>query len=161
MNDSLQDFFRHNAWANRMVLEYCRSLTAEQLVRTEPAVFGNVLSTMQHLLGAEWFYSGLLLGHAPTWDYDDARTPSIDEMLVWNSDMEAAWNELCSRPFDANAVVVQRRDGRPDTERRCGLLVTQAIHHGNVHREQMCHILTSLGLEPLDVSAWRWERETS
>jgi hypothetical protein len=39
-------------------------------------------------------------------------------------------------------------------------VLVQAIHHGNVHREQVSHVLTALGLEPPDTSGWRFGRES-
>jgi uncharacterized damage-inducible protein DinB len=51
-------------------------------------------------------------------------------------------------------------------EVRAGVIVAQALHHGNAHREQICAILTSLGIEPPDIQPWEcawatgriWER---
>ena len=40
------------------------------------------------------------------------------------------------------------------------VLVAQALHHGNAHREQVCSILTGLGIEPPDVQAWAWADAT-
>jgi len=39
-------------------------------------------------------------------------------------------------------------------------MLAQTIHHSNVHREQICAIVTSLGLEAPDVSGWRFGKET-
>ena len=52
---------------------------------------------------------------------------------------------LLSEPVDAERVVVVD-DGA--LEVRAGVIVAQALHHGNAHREQICAILTSLGIEP-------------
>ena len=62
MNDTLHDLFRHNAWANRIVLEYCRGLSDDQLAATDSSFYGNILATMRHVLGGEAFYAGVLLG---------------------------------------------------------------------------------------------------
>ncbi len=35
-----------------------------------------------------------------------------------------------------------------------GIVLAQTLHHGNVHREQVCNVLTAQGLEPPDLSAW-------
>src|SRR5712692_5899374 len=114
MNDVLLDLFRHNAWANRTVLEYCRGLSDEALAATDAAVYGNILATMQHVLGGESLYAGMFLGRFQPWDFSDAPTPSADEMLVWTADMASAWDEVLSRPVDPDAVLGRKREGRPD-----------------------------------------------
>ena len=43
---------------------------------------------------------------------------------------------------------------------RASVFVSQALHHGNAHREQICSILTSLGIEPPDVQAWGFAEAT-
>ena len=40
-----------------------------------------------------------------------------------------------------------------------GPIVAQTIHHGNVHREQVSHVLTTLGIEAPDLSLYSYERE--
>jgi uncharacterized damage-inducible protein DinB len=52
---------------------------------------------------------------------------------------------LLSEPVDAERVLVVD-DGA--LEVRAGVIVAQALHHGNSHREQICAGLTSLGVEP-------------
>jgi uncharacterized damage-inducible protein DinB len=41
-------------------------------------------------------------------------------------------------------------------EVRAGIIVAQALHHGNSHREQICAVLTSLGVEPPDIQSWAY-----
>jgi uncharacterized damage-inducible protein DinB len=40
------------------------------------------------------------------------------------------------------------------------VLVIQALHHGNPHREQICAILTGLGIEPPDIQARAYAEAT-
>ncbi len=40
------------------------------------------------------------------------------------------------------------------------MLVVQALHHGNAHREQICAILTGLGIEPPDIQVWAYAEAT-
>lgn len=41
-----------------------------------------------------------------------------------------------------------------------GVLHAQVLNHGNVHREQICAILTSLDFEPPDISGWGFGEST-
>jgi uncharacterized damage-inducible protein DinB len=40
------------------------------------------------------------------------------------------------------------------------VLLVQALHHGNAHREQICAVLTGLGIEPPDIQAWSYAEGT-
>ena len=39
---------------------------------------------------------------------------------------------------------------------RAGVIVAGASPHGNAHREQICAILTSQGVEPPDIQPWEY-----
>jgi hypothetical protein len=43
---------------------------------------------------------------------------------------------------------------------KAGVLIAQALHHANVHREQVSAVLTSLDLAPPDISGWAYGRAT-
>jgi hypothetical protein len=47
-----------------------------------------------------------------------------------------------------------------DRQAHAGVLVAQALHHGNAHREQICAILTGAGMQPRDVQAWAYADAT-
>jgi uncharacterized damage-inducible protein DinB len=51
-----------------------------------------------------------------------------------------------------------RRDGSL-TRMKGGPIVAQTIHHGNVHREQVSHVLTTWASKPPDLSLYAYERE--
>ena len=71
--------------------------------------------------------------------------------------MPGTCERLLSEPVDAERVFVVD-DGA--LEVRAGVIVAQALHHGNAHREQICAILTSQGLEPPDIQPWGYARAT-
>ena len=41
-------------------------------------------------------------------------------------------------------------------ECRAGVIVAHALHHGDLHREQICSILRRIGLEPPDLQPWEY-----
>src|SRR2546425_13075778 len=53
MGEGLLETFRHNAWANRALLDACRELSKEQLGATAEGTYGSVLATLQHIVDAE------------------------------------------------------------------------------------------------------------
>src|SRR3990170_2777681 len=156
MSEVLREAFRHNSWANHRLLEFCRGLSAEQLNASSPGAYGNVLSTLRHILGAEAMYRSLLSGSFPDWDWRAEEPPKVAEMERWSADMAVFWEHLLTQPLDPQrALVWKLRDG---TERntRAGIVLSQAIHHGTAHREQICTILTTMGIEPPDLSVWAY-----
>lgn len=38
--------------------------------------------------------------------------------------------------------------------------IVQALHHGTLHRGQVCAILTGLGIEPPDLQVWTYGEAT-
>ena len=162
VSDALRDIFRHNAWANTRAIEACGALTEAQVAATLIGTFGAPQETLKHILGAESFYRsmfGIPQDHWGEWT-SRLETLSIADMLPWAEKLGAAWDELLAGPeVDSEEVFEQHRADGTVRRFRAGALLTQAIHHGNVHREQICSIITSLGLEAPDLSAYAYERE--
>ena len=77
----------------------------------------------------------------------------LDELAAWAEEAGQLWERLLSEPVDAERVVVVDNGA---LEVRAGVIVAQALHHGNAHREQICAILTSLGIEPPDIQPWEY-----
>jgi uncharacterized damage-inducible protein DinB len=162
MNEALRDIFRHNAWATCKAIEACAGLTDVQLASTLGGTFGAPQDTLKHILGAESFYRsmfGLPQDHWSDWTsrFDDLTIP---DLLPWANKLGPAWDELLAGgEIDTEHVFEQHRADGTVRKFRAGALLTQAVHHGNVHREQICSIITSLGLVPPDLSAYAYERE--
>ena len=159
MSDVLREAFRHNSWANHRLLEFCRGLSAEQLNASSPGAYGNVLSTLRHILGAEAMYRSMLSGSSPSWDWRQEEPPTLPQMEGWAADMTAFWEELVAGPIDAERMLGLELPNGRRLEGRAAVVLTQALHHGNVHREQVCTVLTTLGIEPPDLSGWHYGRE--
>jgi hypothetical protein len=57
-----------------------------------------------------------------------------------------------------HASIHHHQGGYPDTGPAEGLLLLQAIHHGNDHRTQICSTLGALGEEVPELDGWAfWE----
>jgi uncharacterized damage-inducible protein DinB len=158
MNEALLEAFRHNAWASKFLLDFCRDLTEEQLSATAPGTYGDIRATFHHMIRADAAYVRRLGGGGPDWiDSDDI--VGFDQLSAWVDEAEQLWERFLSSPVDAERIVEVSGDHGPE-EVRAGVIVAQALHHGNHHREQICAILTSLGLEPPDVQAWEYAWHT-
>jgi uncharacterized damage-inducible protein DinB len=161
MNDGLCDAFRHNAWATRRLLVRCRTLTPDQRDATVIGVYGNPIATLWHIVGSEAGYYFRLSDQQPDWDRTAKEPPSLDEMMARAEEMAARWEVFLAEPFDAERVLVyQWKDGtRKDVP--AGVVLAQALHHGNEHRGQINTVLTTIGVEPLALGLWDFAEDTN
>jgi uncharacterized damage-inducible protein DinB len=160
MPDALHYIFGHNAWANLRLLEALRSLSDDQLGATSEAVYGDVRSTMQHLVGSESYYWSVFSGHFPDWAWPDDVPATLEQLESWALDLQMHWHELLSQPLDADSWLERTRRDGSISRLKAGIVLAQCIHHGNVHREQISHVLTTLGLTPPDLSLYAYGRDT-
>jgi uncharacterized damage-inducible protein DinB len=155
MNENLREPLRHNAWATRRLLDFCRDLSDEQLSATAPGAFGSLLATLRHTVAAEVVYRALLTGTFPAWDWRPDESPGLDALEQRAEDNASFWEAFLEQPFDPDRTCSQRR---PEgiREASAGVVVAQVIEHACEHRSQACSIVTALGLEPPDLQAWAY-----
>lgn len=157
MNEALLDAFRHNSWATTQLLVACRSLSHEQITSAAPGGFGTILDTFNHIVLSDASYLRRLSDTAPTWLIDRAKSADLAQLQDWVAETERMWAQFLSEPVDAERVLILDEGAY---EAHAGVLIAQALHHGNAHREQICAILTGFGVEPPDVQAWAYAEAT-
>lgn len=157
MNEALLDAFRHNSWATKQLLVACRSLAQEQLSSSAPGGFGNILDTFNHIILSDASYLRHLSDNAPTWLLDREKSADLTQLEGRVAETERLWEQFLSEPINAERVLIL---GQGTYEVHASVLIAQALHHGNAHREQICAILTSFGVEPPDVQAWAYAEAT-
>ena len=149
--DGLQFTFRHNCWATRRLIEACRNLTPEQLDATTPGAMGSVLQTLNHILNAEGLRFLTLLSGTQPWER--GQLADVDTLATRAEQVERIWTDYLAAPVDADRPVRVEFQGKP-YDVAAGVILAQTVHHSNIHREQVCTILTVLGIEPPDLSGW-------
>ncbi|HVZ38124.1 MAG TPA: DinB family protein [Candidatus Kapabacteria bacterium] len=141
MNDGMIDAFHHNVWATRMLIEAFRNLSAEHLARPARG-FGSILETFNHIVSSDAAYAAQLGGVRPAWASDGNEAPDLDQLAVRVDETGHMWAELLSVPVDAERLPVLEEGAY---EVHAGVVVAQALHHANVHREQIRSSLADLG----------------
>ena len=153
MGPLLIEAFRYNKWANLHLLEVCAGLSQDQLQLTTPGTYGTIAATLQHLLGAEQRYLRRMIGHEPQIHERD-EFPGI-----------AAMQEIAERSGDLLIDAAGRINGDDliDTQYgdqqfrlHLGVVLLQAMHHGNDHRTHICTILGHHGLTYGDMDVWAY-----
>lgn len=151
--------FQHHAWATRNLLDMCAALSQEQQTRPAPGVYGTVLDTLRHLVGADrWYLVGLVDGSGRFENRPEALVEdgaSVEEVIRVADQNALAWERLVPTLDLATEVETSRLEG--GTRRASvDLRLAQVLHHGNEHRGQVCTVLTTLGVEPPPISVWEY-----
>jgi uncharacterized damage-inducible protein DinB len=64
VNGALLEAFRHNAWATKQLLEFCRDLSVEQLTAPGIGTYAGILETFNHIVLSDARYLRRLAGSA-------------------------------------------------------------------------------------------------
>jgi uncharacterized damage-inducible protein DinB len=150
--------FAHNTWANLKLLDFCEQLTDAQLDATAIGGFGSIRSTLAHIVGAEASYVARVDGKRPPHVLVRGQFPgftALKEVTRWAGD-ELLRLALVSQ----QGTLVQEREGTLVCEYPLASLMVQEVTHAAEHRTQIATIVTQLGLEPPDMSGWKYMEET-
>jgi uncharacterized damage-inducible protein DinB len=161
VNDGLIDAFRHNTWATRELLAVCQNLSETQLHATAPGTYGSIVATLWHTVQSDASYCRRLTGEEPEWDWRTEELPKLDEIAEYIDDLAARWERFLATPFDAERTFVIKWHDEIDRDVPAGVLLVQALHHGNEHRAHICTVLTSIGVATPDLGAWDYAEATN
>jgi uncharacterized damage-inducible protein DinB len=145
----------HHTWATLRLIEFCRGLSAEQLDVRVPGTYGSILATLRHLVGDECFDLFVMSGESTPLRY--AQAMELTELGSEVTEHGERWAEMVAGDPDPDADVleVDPEDGFRRTA-PLGIRLAQVLHHGAEHRTQVCVTIASLGLQPPDLSAFRF-----
>ena len=161
MSSHLEEFFRHNHWANLRLIDWCASLDDDLLDSNAPGTFGDARRTLVHLVGAEEVYVALLTGET----MDEADRLHLDGpfpgLKTLRERVAASGEKLIElavkTPFDA-VLRGTAPNGAPYTERGTALLL-QAIHHAAEHRTHIMTVISQHGIDVPETSGWTYGDE--
>jgi uncharacterized damage-inducible protein DinB len=158
MKEILLEAFRHHAWANKQLLAACHGLPHEQLKLpgTAAGTDRSILAIFNHIIQSDRGYVSRR-GDRPDWAENEQDTTDLDELQRRADENAQVWERFLSQPLEATKLIILDQ-GAFEAEQ--SVLVVQALHHGNAHREQICAILTGLGIEPPDIQAWAYAQAT-
>ncbi|HUU61154.1 MAG TPA: DinB family protein [Acidimicrobiia bacterium] len=146
-------FYRQNEWATLRILEVCRGLDDEHLGATAVGTYGSIRDTLRHLVASEAGYACRLGDDTIRRLAPDEPWPGFDAL----AEMVSAHTAVFVGAARGGTNRIIRLD--PDTEpydSEAAVILVQAFNHATEHRSQICTILTTLGIEPPDLSGWEW-----
>jgi uncharacterized damage-inducible protein DinB len=158
MKPLLVEAFLYNKWANLHLLDVCSGFSEEQLEMTSPGTYGTLAATFLHLLAAEQRYIKRLGGGEAQINERDDVFPGIAalrEHAVRSGDKLV---EIAPRVTPDDAHESKYQDKR--FLLHSGVVLIQALHHGNDHRTHICTILGHNGLTYGDMDVWAYGEAT-
>jgi uncharacterized damage-inducible protein DinB len=155
----LHYLFAHNAWATEQLLVLYETLTEEQRAATAPGAVGNALQALHHIVQAEQGYLSRLAPTLAQSHWQPYLAKDFGAVRERAAELERLWSVYAATDPDAGATC---RAEWPDVthEFPAGMEIVQAISHSYAHREQVCTILTTLGLQPPELQGLAWGNAT-
>jgi uncharacterized damage-inducible protein DinB len=155
MTEQLLEMFRFHAWGTARLLAFCEALPPETAEARTSGTFGTLLETFSHVVGSDSGYIRILGGDAPARPHGKVTLPALGKRAARNAE---AWEAVIARGVDPSAPLLLDKG---TFECPASVVVTQALHHGDLHREQICAILTAAGVQPPDLQPWTFAEETA
>ncbi len=154
-NPILVAMFEHHKWSNLQIIDFCTTLTDNQLALTGPGVFGSVIDMVRHVVANEAHYLGFLQGcrHVdgapqrgpfPGWERIRADAEQISDALI-----------AFAGVLEADPIQRGVDRGQPFTIPTSVFLV-QVINHATEHRSHIRTVLSGNGVEPPEIDSWHW-----
>ncbi len=152
----LADITRHNSWATATLLEFCQGLDDETLDTPMPGTYGSIRDMLRHIINSEMSYLFRASGLWPERPWPTGEAVGLETLAVRAAILADAWEQYLTNGVDVDGLNEAHGDDGSIYTVRHGVFITQAIHHGNEHRAQICSILGARGIEPPELSGWLW-----
>lgn len=157
-DDFVRAAFEHHLWATEALIDHLDGLPAERLDASVPGTYGSMIATLTHMIDADTRYLTRLRDPSPP-PHEDRVGVALAELRSELGEHRRRWAEALDEleRGELHAVVHDaHQSGYPDTDDAEGLLLLQAIHHGNDHRTQICSTLGALGEEVPELDGWNY-----
>ncbi len=153
MNDGLAEMFRYNAWANRELFEFCRSLREEQLDTQVPGTSGSVRELLMHIVGGQQTFILRTKGRQHEGELTRRSAwPGIDRLV-----------EIVESTSEELIVIAEQLDDREEVDlpylgkvyrypKR--FFLVHAMAHSAEHRTEVKVALGHIGVETPDLDGW-------
>ena len=153
MSDNfLEKLFVHNNWANQSIIQACSTLSEEQLdAEPQSVTRGTIRRTLFHLVGSQNGYLSLLT--LPVEERFSARARTFVELQESVNKSGAGLLALARGDQNPLENPLQTTDGyfvEP------WVVMVQVINHAHEHREQICSMMSALGITPPDLDGWSY-----
>ena len=147
---ALDHVLRHNAWANKTLLEFCAALEPAALDLSAAGTYGTLYGTLQHIVGGEQFYIRLLTDAMLGRPVRKAERRTLEDLIAIAALTGARAIDVAASD-DVARVIAPGED-----QTTVGIVLAQLVHHGNEHRAHATTILGSHGRTTPKIGAWTY-----
>jgi len=149
--------FEHNNWANLQIIQACSALSDEQLdAEPQSVTKGSIRQTLSHLVSSQHGYLSLLTLPVEARHRISPAFAEFQESVRISG--EGVLALVRGKPSNDLNTRLQTTDGyfvEP------WVVMVQIINHATEHREQICSMLTALGVTPPDLDGWDYGEATN
>ena len=159
MTEMLQRQMRHDVWATERLIAHVRELDPAKLELTTTGTYGTILGTLKHIVSADEGYLVRLLGvKLHDTHFTAAGDADLEEIATHLEHVKDGVERLFGRgTFDGDRILTDtplRRPDQPRYEMAAWVPAAQFVNHGTDHRSQIDTILSTHGLETIDLQVW-------
>jgi uncharacterized damage-inducible protein DinB len=147
---ALDHVLKHNAWANKTLLEFCAALEPAALDLGAAGTYGTLYGTLQHIVGGEQFYIRLLTGDVLGKPVRKTERRTLDDLIAIAALTGARAIDVAASDDVARVIAPG------DDQTTAGIVLAQLVHHGNEHRAHATTILGSHGRPTPKIGAWSY-----
>ena len=153
-SDVLRAMFDYHFWATETLIDHLGRLPSGKLDASVPGTYGSMIDTLTHMIDGDSRYLLRLRNPSPPLADDRVGVP-LQQLKTEMPEHRRKWDEALSELESGTLhAVIRNREDYPDTDPAEAMLLTQAFHHGNDHRTQICTTLGALDLEVPEIDAW-------
>ena len=148
----LVKIFEHNNWANQKIIEACYALSDEQLdAEPQSVTKGTIRRTLIHLVSSQYSYLRTLT--LPLEERQETSTVDFSDLQESAHNSGEGLLALARGEKSPFSSLLKTRDGY---HAQPWVLMVQIINHASEHREQICSMLSTLGVTPPDMDGWSY-----
>ncbi len=160
MNDDFASLYAYNRWADRLILDACRNLTAEQYGAEPVPGWSSVRSSIVHIavVTEGWLrgVAGETVESVPT----EAELATVDDAERLLDGAYRIFEDLAPSLTPENLSTPRTFSGRGRTAvLPPWAVLRQIVNHSTYHRGQVAAKLKRLGVEPPMTDLIRWVME--
>lgn len=153
---TLVEFLKHNTLMNVRLLDVCEALPPESLAASVDGTYGSIAATIVHVVQGQDSYAHRFFGQESPERLAEEPFPGFAVLRERLAKTNAMLEEAAAQPDENRTVRITGDDPEGSWDMATGLLLLQAVNHATDHRSQIATILTQLGIEPPDMSGWRF-----
>jgi uncharacterized damage-inducible protein DinB len=153
MNEALAEIFKYNRWANRQLIEACRSMSDDHLDTRVPGTSGTIRELLMHVVGGQ--QTSVLRTMGRQHEGELGRTsewPGFDALLEASDQSSDQLIEIAAALVEDSDVSLPYRGRVYRFPTRFFML--QAAEHPMEHRTEIKLALAQLGMKTPDLDAW-------